>query len=89
MEYLVAELGVRKALKVMTFMVAWEMVRAQLGRPITLEDYAERLGYSRAKSFRDQALFRDAFPEEFATPEDVLELARAQGVSVQQVRWAS
>jgi hypothetical protein len=39
-------------------------------------------------SYREQALFRDALGEWYSTPTPLLDDAKRQRVSVQQMRWA-
>jgi hypothetical protein len=48
-----------------------------LGYPPTIEEYADWWGTSRSTAFREQARFRDAFPDE-TTPERVVQLLFAQ-----------
>lgn len=62
-------------------MQGWGVVADELGREPTVEEYAQRFQVPIATAFRDQATFREAFPEE-ATPDRLLgqlwdELARA------------
>ena len=75
-EVLVARVGIRKALKVLTFIVSWGIAYESLGHaPESIEEYAAWWRESRAKSFRDQQLFREALPGE-DTPTRIYEAAR-------------
>jgi len=69
--------GLRKAMKVLTYMTAWEHVREDLGRAPTAEEYAKWWRESNATAYREQALFRQAFPDE-STPARLLDLATEQ-----------
>jgi hypothetical protein len=70
--------GFVKGRQGLMFAVCWWIATAELGRsPDTVEEYAEWWdGRSRSQAFRDQAAFRQCFPE-FATP---TELAAAVGL---------
>jgi hypothetical protein len=54
--------GVRKAAKVIAFVATYHATQQELGRPPSMEEYAEDWGISRATAFRDLALFREAQP---------------------------
>jgi hypothetical protein len=70
--------GLRRAFRVLTFMAAWDRAkRAMCKGPITLEEYGEWWKESRATIYREQALFRQAFPGE-TTPDRLLGLASVQ-----------
>lgn len=57
--------GFRAALHGMHFAMGWGLATAELGRePETVDEYAEVMGLSRAKAFRDQQDFRRAWPSE-------------------------
>lgn len=65
--------GFRKTTKVMEFAAAWAVVTGQLGRPPkTIEEYSEWWGYSAATGYREQQVWREAWPE-FSTPTDWFE----------------
>jgi hypothetical protein len=73
--------GSRRAQRALAFMQGWGVVADELGREPTVEEYARRFQVPIATAFRDQATFREAFPEE-TTPDRLLgllwdELARA------------
>lgn len=61
-------------------MVAYQVVRDDLGHSPTIEEYGDWWKQSRSTSYREQALFRQAFPSE-ETPDRLLD-ATAQA-------WAS
>ena len=64
-EVMVRRVGFRKTTAVLSFIVAWGIVYESLGRPPeSIEEYAAWWKESRAKSFRDQQLFRLALPGE-------------------------
>jgi hypothetical protein len=65
--------GVIKSARVMAFMVQWQIAADDLGREPTVEEYAEWWNSSRRTAFREQALFREAFPGE-NTPRRLLDL---------------
>lgn len=69
--------GLRKAMKVLSFMVAWDHARDQLGYEPTIDQYAEWWKESAATAYRHQQVFREAFPGE-TTPSRLLDLAAEQ-----------
>jgi hypothetical protein len=72
-----ARVGVRRAYRVVTFMVCWNMARADLGvDELALDDYAEWWRVPERTAYREQALFREAFPGE-VTPDRLLDAALA------------
>jgi hypothetical protein len=67
--------GLIKAGRVMAFMVQWQIVRDdQGGDEPTLEQYAAWWNCSIRTAYREQALFRQAFPGE-VSPTRLLDLA--------------
>lgn len=62
--------GVRKASRVGSFVLAWTTVHADLGHRPSVEEYAEWWKVSPATAYREQAEFREVWPE-FLTPSDV------------------
>lgn len=70
----VRRVGLMRAGRVLAFMVAWDVVRRELDREPTLEEYGDWWRQSRATSFREQKLFREAFPGE-VTPTRLLDAA--------------
>jgi len=78
--------GLRKAFQALTFMSAWDMVRAagHAKAEPTIEDYAAYWKISPATAYREQRLFREAFPGE-ASPTRLLELAAEQANSREPV----
>lgn len=94
MKYLIRKVGVRKTSAVLEFVIAWEMARnawmeEHRGEEFTLADYQAYWKVSERTAYRDQAVFREAFDDCWATPTDLLEEARRQRVrSWQKMRWA-
>lgn len=87
-EHVVRQVGFWNGQKVMAFIMAWENARTALGQSsMTLDEYRDWWRTSRRTAFREQALFRTAFPD-FDTPDELLALARSRRVSVQQLRWS-
>lgn len=75
-EQIARRVGLRKTFKVLLFITAWGVVYEDLGRaPVSIEEYSDWWKASRAKSFREQQLFREALPNE-DTPTRLYELAR-------------
>jgi hypothetical protein len=77
MDHLVRTFGFRKAMRVVSFVTCWEIVRRDLGREPTIEEYGEWWKESRATAFRHQQLFREAFPNE-ETPSRLLDVMSEQ-----------
>jgi hypothetical protein len=77
LEVAAKRVGLRKAMKVLSFMVAWDHARDRLGHEPTIEEYAKWWKESAATAYRHQALFREAFPGE-STPTRLLDLAAYQ-----------
>ena len=75
---LARRVGFRKAMKVLTFIVAWGVVIEDTGdEDIGIEDYAAWWRESERTAFREQALFREAMPDE-DTPTRLWLAVRAQ-----------
>jgi hypothetical protein len=60
----------------MAFVVCWAITEEALGHPPTLEEYGEWWRQSRSTIFREQALFREAFPGQ-SSPQRLVGLLRA------------
>lgn len=67
-----------RAAKVHAFITAWAIVRRDLGRDPSIEEYAEWWRMSRRQGFYEQARFREAFPD-LADPGPLLAAAEAVG----------
>jgi hypothetical protein len=79
------QIGLRRAFRVLTFMAAWDRARRALDkRPITLEEYRAWWRENERTAYREQALFREAFPSE-TTPDRLLDLAYEQWIERQGV----
>lgn len=93
-EVAVRNAGLRDAIKGMLYVTAWAAATAERGEPLeTVEDYAFYWRQSRAKSFREQAAMRKAFPGH-ETPDDLLaalkvEVAVGESREVALARLAS
>ncbi len=82
-EVAIRRVGFRRGRRALTFCACWWITTKGQGGdpPDKIEDYAEWWAQSRATAFRDQADFRDAFPE-FSTP---TELAAAIGFDLSAI----
>jgi hypothetical protein len=91
-ELCVARGGWRKGTKVCSFIMAWAWASRSLGRPITVEEYAEWWREDWRTAYRHQALFRELFGEERDPQEaaDIVNRARADAVAARGLAtWAS
>jgi len=75
--YMIAHVGLRKARKIGTFMVARAVVESDLGCEPSVEEYAAWWKQSPATAYREQAAFRECFPGE-SSPSRFLALAMAK-----------
>lgn len=62
--------GYRNGAKVLEFYMEWLMVHQDLGHRPSMEEFAEWWNISLATAYRQQATFREVWPE-FLTPTDV------------------
>lgn len=60
----------RDAGKLLAFAMCWTWTHARLGHRPSVEEYAEDWDVSVATAYREQATFREVWPE-FLTPSDV------------------
>jgi len=67
--------GRLKSYRVVAFILCWGIAEDALGHSPTLEEYGDWWRESRATTFRQQALFRDAFPGE-SSPQRIADLLR-------------
>jgi hypothetical protein len=75
---LTANVGFRKAMKVLVFIVAWGKVYDALGHaPVSVEEYAYWWRESVPTAYREQKLFREALPGQ-TTPTLIWERVREQ-----------
>jgi hypothetical protein len=72
-----------KAARVLAFVTAWDVVRRDLGRAPTVDEYAAWWKESRSTAFGHQAEFREVFGVD--TPDVILDLVEDQG-GVQRAR---
>ena len=63
LEVAVARVGLRSAVKAMTWAYQWAVAREALGHDPSVDEVADYWGGSRRTAFREQAAFRAAFPE--------------------------
>lgn len=71
--------GVIKGSRVLAFILCWGIAEEALGHPPTVEEYADWWKESRSTAFREQARFRECFPQE-TTPQRIVDLLQAQRV---------
>jgi len=65
MEHIYARTGsMRHTLRISVLIQQWALVRRDLGRRPTVEQYYEWWKQSERTAYRDLALFREAFPDE-------------------------
>jgi hypothetical protein len=76
-ELCIARGGVMKGARVQAFIAQWTMASQALGKPITLEEYREWWRVSHGSAYREQARFRELFPE-LATPQPIADVAIAR-----------
>ena len=91
-EIAVARHGFRRGMTVVSFVVAWGIARElwaedHPGDPFTIEEYATWWKISRSTAYREQAWFREAFPNE-VTPDRFTDLALSQRIQVGKLRLA-
>lgn len=89
MPSMIKRVGMRKALRAMGFIVAWESAQQMVatedpGAHFGIERYIVYWKMSKATAYREQAAFREAVPG-FDSPTDLIAEARRQKVSVQEV----
>lgn len=68
----------------LTFAAAWWIATYALDRPpVTVDEYAAWWRESRSQAFREQAAFRECFPE-FSTPTELLD---ALGLDIVEMKY--
>ena len=77
-EFAAKNVGAIKSARVIAFVLSWGIAAEAVGHPLTLEEYADWWKDSRSTAFREQALFREAFPGE-KTPQRIVELLSERG----------
>lgn len=77
-ELCVARAGILKGARVQAFIASWTIASQSMGKPITLEEYADWWKESRATAYRHQARFREVFPG-LETPQPIANVAIARG----------
>lgn len=63
LEYAVMTAGLRTGVNAITWAYQWGVASAALDRDPTVEEVAEYWGLTRRTAFREQAAFREAFPD--------------------------
>ena len=66
----IERVGMKEAATIGEFVLAWITVHSDLQRRPTVEEYNEWWDAAIATSYREQARFREAWPE-FSTPSDL------------------
>lgn len=79
----VAKKGIYKGGRVATFIVCWCIASNALGREITLEEYREWWKESERTAYREQARFREVFPQ-LANPQPIADNAMARSEALQR-----
>lgn len=65
LQYLVSRVGIRRAVKVAGFVVAWGIYSEKSGDdPLTVKGYSAYWRQSLALSYKEREMFRIAFPED-------------------------
>jgi hypothetical protein len=85
LEVAVRRVGALKGARVLSFMVAWDVVRQELGHEPSIEEYAEWWRVSERTAWREQARFRESFPGE-SNPARLMDAARGTWDERQGVR---
>jgi hypothetical protein len=70
----IARGGLMKGARVQGFIAAWTIASQSMGKPISLDEYAEWWREPRSTAFRHQARFREIFPE-LQTPQPIANAA--------------
>lgn len=89
--FMASQLGsFRKAAKVANFIAGWGIAyeKLHLGRAITIDEYADFWGMSRAKGFREFQLYKEVWPRDFS-PLRVWKWCKAHGVVSRDVDVAT
>src|SRR5689334_21968509 len=59
-------------MRLIAFLQSWDLLRAELGRPPTIEEYAKRFALAQPTAYRVRKLFEEAFQDQ--SPDEVLDL---------------
>lgn len=76
-QIVMGRMGVLQGGRVMTFILCWAIAEEAIGHVPTVEEYADWWKESRATAYREQARFRQCFPEE-STPQRIVDLLKEQ-----------
>jgi hypothetical protein len=75
-ELCVARGGLIKGTRVQAFIAQWAIASQAVGHPLTLLEYQEWWNLSHGAAYREQARFRELFPE-LRTPQPIADVAIA------------
>jgi hypothetical protein len=78
----IAKLGILRGSRCAAFITSWAIASQSLGRPITLEEYAEWWKESMATAYRHQRAFRIVFPH-LSTPQPIADAAQQRAAGWQ------
>jgi hypothetical protein len=79
--------GIRKAMKALLWAYCWELVRADLGYDPSAEEVADWWNEPVRTAYREQAAFREAFPD-MESPALMFENAAARRLVLESSRLA-
>lgn len=68
LEHCLARAGLVKGGRVASVIAGWAIASENVGHELTLQEYREWWRMSERTAYREQAIFREAFPE-FSTPQ--------------------
>jgi hypothetical protein len=74
MEACVSKQGLLKGSRTCSFIACWAIASNALGRPITLDEYADWWKDSERTAYRHQADFREVFPQ-YPNPQPIVDQA--------------
>ena len=92
LETMFARVGMRAGMRVGTFIAAWATAEKDIGHEISCDEYADWWKMARSTAFREQAAFRECFPE-FETPTTLINACVARNVEpsligLREVEWS-
>jgi len=76
--WLITTVGIRETVGVLDVVASWGIARKTCGDGMSVEQYGEFWGISRASAFRHQARFRAAFEDRYPTPDPVVDALEAE-----------
>ena len=75
--FLAAKVGIRDAVKVAAFVVAWGRCTDEMGREPNFREYSEHWGQSEAQTYKELRVFHAVWPKD-RTPKRVWDWCRDQ-----------